>query len=348
MVNQSQDIRQNILKLLYGEKGGTVSGVKISQITGISRVAVWKHINALKKEGFKIESGPKGYFLPDPDDLLLPFCFAAVSSEAPLSEGPDSPGHKTPESQTTGSQTRESVMPLTDRIYYFPQVTTTMDKARELARQGAPHTSCVVAEHQTRGRGRLNRKWESDPGGLWFTLILIPDIPPPLAYLYNFAASLSLSLTFESLFSLDVRVKWPNDLLLEGRKLAGLLSEIETQADMIRFLLVGIGINVNNAPASDAFSAISIQQALGRPVSRKMILTEFLKRFTARIQDMNASVIMGAWKKRTSTIGTRVSVETHNRTITGLAMDVDDSGTLMVKEDTGQIHKIIYGDCFHT
>jgi BirA family transcriptional regulator, biotin operon repressor / biotin---[acetyl-CoA-carboxylase] ligase len=343
MVNQSQRIRQNILKLLYTEKGGTVSGVKISKITGISRVAVWKHIHALKKEGFRIESGPKGYFLPDPDDLLMPFCFEAVSSGAALCDGRESIGRITPESPPP-----EAAAPLTDRIYYFPQVTTTMDKARELVRQGAPHLSCVVAENQTRGRGRLNRKWESDPGGLWFTLILVPDIPPPLAYLYNFAASLSLSLTFEALFSLDVRVKWPNDLLLEGRKLVGLLSEIETQADMIRFLLVGIGINVNNTPASDAFAAISIQQALGRPVSRKKLLTEFLRRFTTLIQDMSASAIMGAWKNRTSTIGSRVSVETRNRFITGLAMDVDDSGTLMVKDDTGQIHKIIYGDCFHT
>ncbi|MCF8090990.1 MAG: biotin--[acetyl-CoA-carboxylase] ligase [Desulfotignum sp.] len=314
MVNQIQNMRQKILAALYKENGGTVSGVQLSGITGISRVAVWKHINALKKEGFKIEPCPKGYFLPDPDDLLLPFCFDR---------------------------------PLSDRIFYFPQVATTMDKARELARQGVPHLSCVVAEHQTHGRGRLNRIWESGPGGLWFTLILVPDTPPPLAYLYNFAASLSLSLTLETLFGRDVRVKWPNDLLLNGKKLVGLLSEIETQADMIRFLLVGIGINVNNTPASDSFAAISLQQALGRPVSRKKILVEFLRQFTALTRDMDPAAIMGAWKKRTATIGARVRVETRHKTVEGMAMDVDDTGTLMVKDDNRQIHKIIYGDCFH-
>jgi BirA family biotin operon repressor/biotin-[acetyl-CoA-carboxylase] ligase len=315
MVNQTQPIRQIILEKLYREKGRTLSGVSLSELTGISRVAIWKHIHALKQDGFLIESSPKGYFLTDPDNLLLPVCF-----DPPLSE----------------------------RIHYFPRVTTTMDTARELARQGVPHASCVVAEHQTKARGRLNRKWESDPGGLWITLILTPDTPPALAYLYNFAASLSLSLTLETLFKLDVRVKWPNDLLLEGKKLAGLLSEIETRADMIRFLLVGIGINVNNDPSSSAFEAISIGQALGRPVSRKKILAQFLQCFFDRIQDLNARNIMGAWKQRTSTIGTRVRVETRNQTIQGLAQDVDDAGTLWVKDSKGQDHPIIYGDCFHT
>jgi BirA family biotin operon repressor/biotin-[acetyl-CoA-carboxylase] ligase len=314
MVNQISHSRQIILERFYKAKGGTLSGVDLSEQTGISRVAVWKHIQALKKEGLNIQSSPKGYFLADPDNLLLPACF-----DPPLSE----------------------------RIHYFPEVTTTMDKARELARQGAPHFSCVVAEHQTNGRGRLNRKWESDPGGLWVTLILTPDVPAALAYLYNFAASLSLSLTLESLFELDVRVKWPNDLLLNGKKLAGLLSEIETRADMIRYLLVGIGLNVNNDPSSEAFAATSLQKTLGRSVSRKEILTQFMERFTLRTRHLDATDIMAAWKRRTSTIGNRVRVETRHQIIEGRAMDVDEAGTLWVKDAGHQVHSIIYGDCFH-
>ncbi|MEX1298859.1 MAG: biotin--[acetyl-CoA-carboxylase] ligase [Desulfotignum sp.] len=315
MVNQASHTRQIILERFYRAKHVTVSGVQLSEETGISRVAVWKHIQALKKEGFNIQSSPKGYFLADPDNLLLPTCF-----EAPLSE----------------------------RLHYFPQVTTTMDKARELARKGAPHFSCVLAEHQTNGRGRLNRKWESGPGGLWITLILTPDIPAALAYLYNFAASLTLSLTLEGLFGLDVRVKWPNDLLLQGKKLAGLLSEMETRADMIRYLLVGIGLNVNNDPSSESFAATSLQRVLGRPVSRKEILTQFMQQFADRIRHLDATGIMTAWKQRTSTIGTRVRVETRHQIIEGLATNVDEAGTLWVKDAGNQIHAIIYGDCFHT
>lgn len=315
MVNEISHTRQIILERFYTEKGGTVSGVQLSEETGISRVAVWKHIQSLKKEGFNIQSGPKGYFLADPDHLLLPACF-----DPPLSE----------------------------RIHYFPQVTTTMDKARELARQGVPHLTCVLAERQTKGRGRLNREWESAPGGLWITLILTPDVPAALAYLYNFAASLCLSVTLESLFKLDVRVKWPNDLQLFGKKLAGLLSEMETRADMIRYLLLGIGLNVNNDPASDAFEAVSISQASGCHVSRKEILAQFMERFTHRTRHLDAAGIMADWKRRTSTIGARVRVETRHQIIEGKAMDVDDAGTLWVKDGRNQIHPIIYGDCFHT
>ncbi len=323
MVNQTQNIRNKILELLYREKGGIVSGVTLSKFTGMSRVAVWKHITALKKEGFAIGSGPKGYHLVDSHDLVLPFCF-----DGPL------PG--------------SSDILLQDRIFYFPQVETTMDTARDLARKGAPHLSCVVAEHQTRGRGRLNRQWESGRGGLWFTLILAPDIPPPLAYLYNFAASLSLSKALEKLFTIDVRVKWPNDLLWNGKKLVGLLSEIETQADMIRFLLVGIGINVNNDPGSALFDAVSIRQILGHPVSRKKILTAFLTEFVFQTRDMEPATIMKAWKERTATIGSKVRVETHKQILQGLAMDVDDTGTLLLKDANQKMHRIIYGDCFHT
>lgn len=323
MVNKTQHMRDTILELLYREKGGIVSGVTLSRCTGISRVAVWKHITALKKEGFAIGSGPKGYHLMDSHDLVLPFCF---------------------EGYLPGS----SDVPLKERIFYFPQVETTMDTARHLARQGAPHLSCVVAEHQSRGRGRLNRQWESGRGGLWFTLILIPDIPPPMAYLYNFAASLSLSKVLEKHFQIDVRVKWPNDLLWNGRKLAGLLSEIETQADMIRFLLVGIGINANNDPGSELFDAVSIRQILGHPVSRKKILAAFLQEFVFQTRDMAPAAIMKAWKKRTATIGSKVRVQTHTQTFQGLAMDVDDTGTLLLKDDNNQVHRIIYGDCFHT
>lgn len=319
MVNQTANKRHQILELLFRAEGGTLSGVRISEETGISRVAVWKHISALKESGFNIESRAKGYMLADPDDLLLPFCFEA---------------------------------PHREKIHHFQEVGTTMDEARKLARQGAPHMSCVVAEHQAKGRGRLNRQWDSGRGGLWFTLVLKPDTPPPLAYLYNFAASLSLSLALEKLFGLDVRVKWPNDLLLDGKKLVGLLSEMETQADMIRFLLMGIGINVNNMPDSDAFSAISLAQVLGRPLSRKKVLAAFLDEFRTRTRQLEKAPdpgrLIAQWKQRTSTIGTRVRVQTLDRTIEGLALDVDDTGALLVEDSRGDIKKIIYGDCFHS
>ncbi|WDP89434.1 MAG: biotin--[acetyl-CoA-carboxylase] ligase [Desulfobacter sp.] len=313
-VNETDDNKSRILELLFRAGGKTLSGVKISDATGISRVAVWKHIKALKASGVDIEARPKGYVLADPGDLLHPFCFQKD---------------------------------LGTKIFHFPEVETTMDTAKALAREGASHLSCCVAERQTRGRGRLNREWHSHRGGLWFTLILKPDIPPPMAYIYNFAASLCLSRTINRLFGLDTRVKWPNDLLLGGKKLCGLLSEMETRADMVNFLAIGMGINVNNDPAHPDFSATSIKNELGRPVSRRMVLEEFLKDFSVQTRHPDIHVIMDLWRKQTSTIGTRVRVETLNRIHNGKAVGVDDGGSLIIETETGQTETIIYGDCFH-
>jgi BirA family biotin operon repressor/biotin-[acetyl-CoA-carboxylase] ligase len=314
MVNKIQDKKEQILELLYRAKGGTLSGVKISAATGISRVAVWKHITALKKSGYAIDSRPNGYRLLNPEDLLLPFCFEPC---------------------------------VRDQIHFFQEVETTMDTARTLAREGAPHLSCVIAEHQTKGRGRLNREWVSARGGLWFTLILNPIEPPPLVYIYNFAASLSLSRVLKQLLDVDISVKWPNDLLLGKQKLAGMLSEMETRGDRVRFLVIGIGINVNNDPANKNFNAVSLKNVLKKTVSRKQILTAFLLEFKNRIQDLHCPDIMDQWKKQTSTIGRHVRVETFDRIYEGKAIDVDETGALIIEDDQQNRTKIIYGDCFH-
>jgi len=314
MVNKIENIKESILELLYQAGGNTLSGVRISETTGISRVAVWKHIKAMKQSGLPIDSTPNGYLLADPDDLLLPFCF-------------------NPE--------------VRDKILHFQEVETTMDTAKALARQGAPHLSCVVAERQTKGRGRLNREWISSRGGLWFTLILRPLLPPHLVYIYNFAASLSLSRVLNRLFNLNVSVKWPNDLLLGKEKLAGMLSEMETRGDMVQFLVIGIGINVNNNPVNKKFKAVSLKNTLKRNLARKEILAAFLIEFENRIQNINCPDIIALWKEQTSTIGNRVRVETFDKIHEGTAVDVDETGALIIEDDQQKRKKIIYGDCFH-
>lgn len=315
MVNEKKHIKDKILKLLYDSGGQTISGVRISRDLGVSRVAVWKHITALKESGINIESRPKGYVLPQPCDLLQPFCFDK---------------------------------PLRDAIFYFPQLDSTMDTARSLAKKGAPHLSVVIAENQSGSRGRLNRKWFSSEGGLWMTLILKPALPPMLTYIYNFAASLSLSQTLRRMYSLDVSVKWPNDLLLDGKKLVGLLSEMETRGDMVEFVNIGIGINVNNNPEKFEPKAISLHSALGRKVSRKEILEHFIHDFEQRVKTIDCRVIIDQWKEETSTIGSMVRIETLNDVFEGKAVDVEESGALIIETPDGKQKKIIYGDCFHT
>jgi BirA family transcriptional regulator, biotin operon repressor / biotin---[acetyl-CoA-carboxylase] ligase len=315
MVNEQKNIKDAILKLLYLAKGEIVSGVKLSEALNVSRVAVWKHIKALKESGVYIDSHPKGYALLNHDDLLLPFCFKKEFQKI---------------------------------IFHFQELESTMDKAKFLAKNNAPHLSVVIAENQTTGRGRLNRKWFSSKGGLWFTIILKPSTPPPLSYIYNFAASLSLSRSLRRLFDVNVSVKWPNDLLLNGKKIVGLLSEMETRGDMVEFLNIGIGINVNNQPQKDEPKAISLKGVLNKNLSRRLILETFLEDFKNQIQKIDCPKIIEQWKKQTSTIGSTVRIETLTDFHEGIAVDVDETGALIIEDNKGKIKKIIYGDCFHT
>lgn len=339
-------MKQKIIEILHNATSDSpISGVEISNRLGISRVAVWKHMNQLKESGYGIISTPKGYKLVNNQDLLMPLFF-----------------NKRAES-----------------IHFFSTLSSTMDKARELARNGAPHLSVVIAEEQNRGRGRLNRIWSSDKGGLWFTLILRPELPPPLAFQVNFAASLSLAKVLRQEYELDVSVKWPNDLLLkvskikrnnmlwEGKntnsdeenqelflekKLAGLLSEMETQGDMISFVNIGIGINVNNYPEINEPNAVSIRTAIGKKICRRQLLSSFLdelEKQLIKIQSLqNPSVeLMNQWKNMTSTIGRHVRIETFGDIYKGVAVDVDTTGALIIRQEDGVEKKIIYGDCFY-
>ena len=306
-------MKNKILQQLWEQPNRIISGVQLSKDLGISRVAVWKHLKQLKEAGYCIESTPKGYTLADPENLLHPFCF---------------PGRE-------------------DRIYFFPQVTSTMDKAKELARSGAAHLSVVVADHQTRGRGRLNRTWFSSPDGLWMTLILKPDLPPPLAFKVNFVASFSMATTLNRLHGTKIRVKWPNDLLAGDKKVAGLLSEMETRGDMISFVNIGMGLNVNNDPPPEEKKAISLKMLLGKTVSRRSILMTFLDEFDMQMQDIATKDVIGPWKTITSTIGKKVTIETRGEINQGVALDVDDTGALILGQHDGTQKKIIYGDCFH-
>ncbi|MCP4673169.1 MAG: biotin--[acetyl-CoA-carboxylase] ligase, partial [Desulfobacula sp.] len=254
MVNENINIKEEILRQLYVAKGETVSGISLSEIFNISRTAIWKHITALKKSGFEIESRPKGYVLLNHNDLLLPFCFSEKFQ---------------------------------NRIFHFQELESSMDKAKTLAKTTAPHLSVVIAENQNSGRGRMDRKWFSSKGGLWFSIILKSETPPPLSYIYNFAASLSLARSLRHLFDIDVHVKWPNDLLLNGKKLTGLLSEMATRGDMVEYINIGIGINVNNNPGAYEPKAIALKDVLNKSISRRLILETFLDDFETSIKNID-------------------------------------------------------------
>ena len=300
---------------LFRSTQDIVSGEILSAALGISRVSVWKHIQKLQECGYQIEATPKGYQLLRSPDTPFPW-------EFPHRQG---------------------------MIHYFPEVSSTMDIAREMARKGHSHFGVVIAGRQTSGRGRLRRTWYSDDGGLYFTLILRPNIPLQWCFRVNFAASLVLCRTVRRLTGLNAAVKWPNDILVEDKKLSGMLSEMEAEAEMVSFVTVGIGINVNNDPTGYEPNACSLRQLLGKPVSRKEILALFLDELQTYLDeaDDNPEKTIAEWKQFTCTLGRRVSVITQLETSTGLALDVDSTGALILELPDGSHKKVLYGDCMN-
>jgi BirA family biotin operon repressor/biotin-[acetyl-CoA-carboxylase] ligase len=150
------------------------------------------------------------------------------------------------------------------------------------------------------------------------------------------------------MFNINVRVKWPNDILVQERKVAGLLSEMEAETDIITYINIGIGINVNNDPTPREPMAVSLKKIIGRNISRKQLLSEFLDEFENRLNNRTLDNVISEWKSYTLTIGRQVKIVTTNDEFKGIAMDVDNTGALMLKLADGSIKKIIYGDCFHT
>jgi BirA family biotin operon repressor/biotin-[acetyl-CoA-carboxylase] ligase len=162
----------------------------------------------------------------------------------------------------------------------------------------------------------------------------------------NFAASLVLARTLCGMFNISARVKWPNDILVNGKKLSGMLSEIQAESDRVTFLNIGIGINVNNSPSSQEPQAVSLREILGKKISRKCILAAFLDNFQDFINTHPLHNVISEWKQYAVNLNKHVKIVTTRDTSHGLAIDVDKNGALVLKLENGTIKKIIYGDCF--
>ncbi len=304
-------MKSQIIKILRSDNK-IVSGEELSTVLGVSRVSVWKHIQLLQESGYTIVAGPKGYKLESSPDALFTWEF--------------------PEREPN--------------FHYLPEISSTMDIARNMARKGCPHFTVVIAERQKKGRGRLNRVWLSSEGGLYFTLVLRPEIPVALASRITFLASVVLVQILRKLYDIDARVKWPNDILVEGKKISGMLSEMEAQADMVTFINIGIGINVNNDPSAEEPGATSLKSLKAKELSRKELLSLFLDEFENRLNTESLDNIIPQWKHYTMTLNQVVKIVTTRDTYEGIAVDIDENGTLLLKLQNGTIQKVLCGDCF--
>ena len=318
-------IKDRILEKLIKNKGEPVSGETLALELSVSRTAIWKHIKALRDEGYVIESSPNlGYILAGRPDVLTP--------------GEIKAGLK------TGIIGKE--------IKYFKETESTNTTAREMAGKAAEGT-IVIAESQTGGRGRMGRKWLSPEGGIWLSIILKPKMQPVYAPRITFLAGVAVAKTIRSL-GLEAKIKWPNDVLVRGKKVCGILTEIEAEIDLIDYCVVGIGIDANvdteSFPEEFRESSTSLKKELGHEINRVAFLQRLLEEFEVRylkLQKEGFLPILEEWRSMSATIGEWVKITTQSRIIYGEATGVDNDGALIVETGEGKLEKIVSGDCKH-
>lgn len=239
------------------------------------------------------------------------------------------------------------------KVHHFKKVSSTNEYAYELAKKGAKEGESVVADQQTHGRGRLQRKWLSKPGNLYVSLILRPNIPVKDASQLTFVASLAVAKTLEKYLAMSPSLKWPNDVLVDGKKIAGILTDLEVVGSQIDFVIVGIGININQEkfPKSLSETATSLYNVLGKSLKLDQVLEQLLHSFeegyTAYLKQ-GFSMIKEMWEEKSVIIGREVEIRDHRKKIKGLALGIDQDGALLLQIPSGETVPVYAGDlvCF--
>ncbi|MPL77036.1 Bifunctional ligase/repressor BirA [bioreactor metagenome] len=317
-------VRAKILELLRGRSGEFVSGEEISGGLGVSRTAVWKNIQEIRQVGYGIEAhSRRGYSLVSIPDKLLP------------------------EEITVRLTTQR----LGKRIYYYDDIASTNNRAKALAVEGEPEGTLVVAEAQNSGRGRMARGWFAPWGkGIWMSILLRPPFSPQDAPKCTLMAAVAVNKAIRQVAGLDCGIKWPNDILYQGRKLVGILTEMSAEMDAINYVVLGMGINVNISQSDfpDDISAIatSIAAASGKKINRIELLAVIVKHLEDIYQAVVAdgfTPVLDEWRTQSITLGQVVDVVGVNRKFSGIAVNIDDDGALLVQ--TGdRLEKVLAGD----
>lgn len=232
------------------------------------------------------------------------------------------------------------------KVIYYPSLTSTMDLARQVSQQGTSEGTVVLAERQTAGRGRMARAWLSPTGNIALSVILYPPVSR-LPYLMMLA-SLAVVHTIEITTGLESRIKWPNDVLINGKKVCGILIETDVQGSTVNHAIIGIGININLKPADfpEILSiATSLSSELGRDVPRLSVLRCLLVEIEGLYQGLSTpESVFQEWRDNLETLGKEVSVKSGETLIQGVAEAVDRDGSLMLRRPDGSLTRIVAGD----
>ena len=299
--------------------GEWVSGEDIARRQGLSRAAVWKQIQALRKRGYRIASSTRrGYLLMDQPDLL------------------------------DADRIKKDLVTnwLGRNLLILPEASSTNAVAMSSISQ-QQSGSVILAEIQKEGRGRLSRSWASPPGGIWMSLVLKPDIPLSRVYRINMAASVSICRAISRL-GLEAGIKWPNDILIREQKVCGILTELGAQMDRLDYVVVGVGLNANNETAAfpSQWRSTSLTSELGRGIDRCALIAAILNKMEKAIDNMESQEIHEEWRSLSLSLGERVRISSAEGDLTGQVVDLDGDGALILQQGREK-RRILAGDCIH-
>jgi BirA family transcriptional regulator, biotin operon repressor / biotin---[acetyl-CoA-carboxylase] ligase len=315
----------HVLHLLKEKQGQYVSGTDLASSLKLSRTSVWKHIQNLRSLGYGLVSHPKkGYTLTGIPDLLLAQEIVPHLKTAWLG-----------------------------RSYnHYRQVDSTNDQALLLAAQGAEHGTVVVAEEQTKGRGRMQRSWHSPEGlGIYVSMVLRTSLPVQAAPQSAMVAGLSLVKVLREQYGLPATIKWPNDVLVEGKKLVGILADMQSDQDFTRFIVIGIGINVNHKEGDLGepfrYPATSLAMELGVPIKRQDLLLNLIHRFEleyGRYLEEGFAAVLPEFERVSAILGKQLRIQSGKEDFSGKALGFTPEGALRLLKGDGKEEVIWVGD----
>jgi birA, biotin-[acetyl-CoA-carboxylase] ligase region len=317
------DNKKSIISILRKSEGTPVSGQEIGEKLGITRAMVWKYIKALRKEGYDVRSSPKtGYILDSCPDKVDPEMLQNILKTSLI-----------------GNDVR-----------YYSELESTNSTAREIA-PSASEGTVVLAETQKNGRGRMGTEWQSVPGGLWLSLILKPSIPLENLSKATLVAGIAVANTLRNM-GVDAHIKWPNDVLVKGKKICGILTEVSAEIGKVDYVVLGIGINVNvklpDLKDDIRRDSTSIANEIGKPIDRTSFLASLLYELEQqyiRFKTRQFAEIVDEWINLSDTIGRNVKVTTPIKLIEGKAVGITEKGALVVLDKNNKKHEIIAGNC---
>lgn len=317
---------EKILAVLRSNRDTYISSEELCKIADISRAAIWKHIEKLREEGYDIEASPHhGYRLAAIPDSL-------IASEIKW-------GLKT---KLMGRE-----------VISYKKTDSTNDLAYELAEKGAKEGTVVLAEEQSSGKGRHGRRWVSPPnGGAYLSFILRPEIAPNTIPIITLLSAVAVAKAIRETVPLSALIKWPNDILIDGRKVCGILTEMKAEQDRVDFVIVGIGININTPLKELPKGAASLKEELRRkgivlPVSRIELvrkILEMIEREYNVLKREGPDPVIEEWKHFSAMLGSRIKVLLQNRSFEAQAHDIDSDGALLVRLESGILERISSGD----